>query len=86
MLKEPTEFHRPIFFVQVSDKIAIFRCPDKKKLLEPCWFSEHKLCSYQEILKKSRWKYKIVSYIKIVNFQSTVFYLSKNIILPGIWR
>ena len=54
MLKEPTEFHRPIFFVQVSDKIAIFRCPDKKKLLEPCWFSEHKLCSYQEILKKSR--------------------------------
>ena len=55
MLKEPTEFHRPIFFFQVSDKIAIFRCPDeKKKLLELCWFSEHKLCSYQEILKKSR--------------------------------
>ena len=58
----------------------------KKKLLELCWFSEHKLCSYQEILKKSRLKYKIVSYIKIINFQSTIFYLSKNIILPGIWR
>ena len=51
--KNQLSFTDPFFSSKYLIKSLFSDVQIKKKLLEPCWFSEHKICSYQEILKKN---------------------------------